>query len=195
MLGPNEKLKRIQALNHEIRACRKCRLCETRTHALSGEGNLSSKLILIAQAPGYNEDREGKMFIGPSGKKLDEIFERVGINRNEIFMTNILRCMLPNYRKPRSDEIKTCTPYLDEEIDLINPNIISTLGYFANRYIFEKYDIEDELGFPNVCGKVFITGDKKIIPLQHPTALLYNGSIQDEMIEEYKVLSRLFDTL
>lgn len=193
MLDSNEKLKRIEALNRKIRACRKCRLYETRTHALPGEGNISAKLIMIAQAPGYTEDKEGRMFIGPSGKKLDELLKDACIVRDEIFMTNILRCMLPNYRKPRSDEIKTCTPYLDKEIGLINPNIISSLGYFASRYIFEKYNFEDELEFPDVCGKVFVSNDKKIVPLRHPAALLYNDSIQDEMIEEYRVLKRLLD--
>ena len=195
MLDPNEKLKRIEALNREIRACEKCRLCETRTHALPGEGNVSAKLVMIAQAPGYNEDREGRMFIGPSGKKLDMLLEKVNIERGKIFITNLLRCTLPNYRKPRTDEIKICASYLDRELELINPDIISTLGYFAYNYIFKGYNIEDELGFPEVCGEVFEYGDKKIVPLQHPTALLFNESIQDEMIEEYKALKRLIDTM
>lgn len=184
----------IENLNEEIRKCNKCRLSETRTNAICGEGNPNAKLMIVAQAPGYNEDKEGKMFIGPSGKKLDLLLEQANIERSKIFITNLLRCTLPNYRKPRPDEIKICASYLDRELELINPDIISTLGYFAYRHIFERCNIEDELGFPEVCGEVFEYGDKKIVPLQHPAALLFNESIQNEMIEDYRTLKRLFDT-
>lgn len=184
---------KIKELNEKIRRCRKCRLSETRTHALCGEGDLDAKLIIIAQAPGETEDREGKMFIGPSGKVFDELLMMVGIDRKRIYITNLIKCMLPKYRKPKLDEIETCVQYLDKELELINPIIISTLGYFAARYIFEKYDIESELDFPEVCGKIFMTGDKKFVPLQHPTALLFNELLRDELVEEYKVMKRLLD--
>ncbi len=184
---------KIEELNEEIRRCSKCRLSETRTHALCGEGDLNAKLIIIAQAPGETEDREGKMFIGPSGKIFDELLMMVGIDRKRIYITNLIKCMLPKYRKPKLDEIETCVQYLDKELELINPVIISTLGYFAAKYIFEKYNIESELDFPEVCGKIFMIGHKKFVPLQHPTALLFNESLRDELVEEYKVVKRLLD--
>lgn len=186
-----EKIRGLRILNQEIVKCRKCRLWETRTHALPGEGNTSSKLMFVAQAPGYNEDKEGRMFVGPSGKKLDELFAEVGFRRRDVFITNILRCMLPYYRRPRQDEIEACIPYLDREIELINPVIISTLGFFAAKYIFEKYGIEGELKFPDVCGRVFSVGDKRIFPLRHPAALLYDDSIHGEMLKNYRRLKRL----
>jgi len=184
---------RIKDLNEEIRTCSKCRLSETRTYALCGEGNLNAKLIIIAQAPGETEDREGKMFIGPSGKVFDELLMMVGIDRKRIYITNLIKCMLPKYRKPKLDEIETCVQYLDKELELINPVIISTLGYFTARYIFEKYNIASELDFPEVCGKIFMSRNKKFVPLQHPTALLFNDSLRDELFEEYKVMKRLLD--
>lgn len=190
----HEKMRKFRELNWEIRNCKKCRLWETRTHALPGEGNPSSKLMLVAQAPGYKEDRAGRMFIGPSGKKLDVLLEGAGIARESIFMTNILRCVLPHNRRPRSDEIETCTQYLDREIELVNPAIIATLGYFAARYIFEKYGIANELEFPQVCGKVFSVGGKKIVPLGHPAAILYNHSIQEKMAENYRKLKELLSS-
>jgi uracil-DNA glycosylase family 4 len=189
-----ETTKKFRGLNREIRKCRKCRLWTTRTHALPGEGNISSKLVLVAQAPGYNEDREGRMFIGPSGKKLDEMFTEIGVEREEIFMTNILRCVLPKGRRPRQDEIEACTPYLDREIDLIHPKIISTLGYFAARYVFKKYGIESELRFPEVCGRVFSSSDKTIVPLRHPAALLYNNPLYRKMVKNYSELRKLLDS-
>lgn len=187
------KTKKFKELNREIRNCKKCRLWETRTNALPGEGNIHAKLIMVAQAPGYEEDKEGRMFIGPSGKKLDELLEETGIARKNIFITNILRCMLPKYRKPKMDEIDICTPYLDREIELINPAIIATLGYFATRYIFEKYGI-GEPEFPEICGEIF-ENDKKIFPLRHPAAILYNSSIQSEMTKNYGNLKKLVDSI
>lgn len=190
-----EKRIKFRELSQEIRNCRKCRLWLTRTHALPGEGNISSKLVLVAQAPGYSEDKERRMFVGPSGKKLDELFAEVGIDRQEIFMTNILRCMLPGYRKPRQDEMDACTPYLDEEIELINPKIIGTLGYVAAKYIFKQYGIDNELKFPDVCGESFSLKDKKIISLRHPAALLYNDSLYKEMVKNYGRLGMLLDSV
>lgn len=190
----HKKIKKFRALNQEIRSCKKCKLWRTRTHALPGEGNVSSKLVMIAQAPGYTEDRREKMFIGPSGKKLDELLEEADIAREDIFMTNLLRCMLPHYRRPHPDEIEACTLYLNREIDLVNPTVIATLGYFPAKYIFEKFGIGDKLEFPEVCGKVFSAEGKKIIPLGHPAALLYNNSIEEKMKENYRKLKRLLDS-
>lgn len=163
-------------------------------HALPGEGNISSRLMMVAQAPGYTEDKEGKMFIGPSGKKLDELLEKADIMREDTFMTNILRCVLPHYRRPHSDEIEACTPYLDREIELVDPTVICTLGYFPAKYIFKKFGIENKLEFPEVCSKVFSVKGKKIVPLGHPAALLYDNSIEERMKENYKKLKRLLDS-
>jgi len=183
----------IENLNEEIRRCNRCRLSETRLNALCGEGNLNAKLMLIAQAPGKNEDRGRKMFIGPSGKVLDELLKIAGIGRKTIYMTNLIKCMLPKYRTPKQDEIATCGRYLDKEIELINPKVLAPLGYYATRYISKKYDISlpSKPGFYKIYGKVFLAEDKKILPLQHPAAVLYNDSIKEEMIKNYHKLKVL----
>jgi uracil-DNA glycosylase len=186
---------KIDELNQEIRQCQKCRLCESRTNALCGEGNLNAKLMLIAQAPGYKEDTEAKMFIGPSGKVLDELLELADIDRKEVYMTNLVKCMLPKYRKPKQDEIEACHPYLDREIELIDPEILAPLGFYAIRYIFEKYAIAlpSKAEFRNVFGQVFISGDKKIIPLQHPASVLYNHAIKPVLVKNYRVMKTLLE--
>ena len=135
------------------------------------------------------------MFVGPSGKKLDELFMKVGIDRQEIFMTNILRCVLPHYRRPRQNEVDACTPYLDKEIELINPKIIGTLGYVAARYILKQHRNGNKLKFPDVCGKIFSVEEKKIIPLRHPAALLYDNSLYKEMVRNYGKLRMLLDSV
>ena len=184
---------RIEDLNEEIRKCNKCRLSETRINALCGEGNLNAKLMLIAQAPGENEDRKGKMFIGPSGKALDELLRVANIDRRAIYMTNLVKCMLPKYRKPKWDEIQTCSKYLDKEIESIDPKVLVPLGYYATKYIFGKYVIplSSKSEFQKIYGKVFLLDDRKTLPLQHPAAALYNNSNKGEMIKNYRKMKVL----
>lgn len=188
------KSEKLQGLNQRIRNCVKCRLHLTRRHALPGEGDPNAKLFLVAQAPGENEDREGRMFIGPSGEKLDGLFREIGLHRDEVYLTNLIKCMLPKYRKPKQDEIQACAGYLDEEIRLVNPSVIATLGYYSTHYIFEKYDIplpKSRKGFSTLYGKLFLTDNRKILPLRHPTTLLYEDSIRDEMLKNYRKLKTL----
>jgi len=175
----------MDKLNKMIRECKKCRLSETRTNVICGEGNLNAKIMLIAQAPGEKEDREGRMFVGPSGKVLDELLESAGIKRREIYMTNLIKCMLPKYRKPKQDEIKACSYYLNEEIKLVNPKILVPLGYYATCYIFQRYGIPlpSRAEFPSVFGKLFLAKDKKILPLSHPATCLYNPEFKQDLIK------------
>ena len=184
---------KIDELNKRIKECRRCRLSETRMNAICGEGNLNAKIMIIAQAPGEKEDKEGRMFIGPSGKVLDELLDAAGVKRDEFYMTNLVKCMLPKYRKPKQDEIKACSYYLDEEIKLINPKILVPLGYYATRYIFQRHGIQSpsKAEFSLVCGRLFLAKDKKILPLHHPASLLYNPDSKQDLIKSYRKLQVL----
>jgi len=181
---------KIEELNKRVKECKKCRLSETRINAIRGEGNLNARVMLIAQAPGENEDREGRMFVGPSGKVLDELLKSQGISRQQIYMTNLIKCMLPKYRKPKQDEIQACSYYLNEEIKLINPEILVPLGYYATSYVFQKYDISlpSKKEFSSVYGKLFLAKDMKILPLPHPAVLLYNPDLRQDLIKSYRKL-------
>lgn len=183
----------IEDINAKVKRCTRCRLSETRIHALCGEGNRYAKLMLIAQAPGETEDRAGTMFIGPSGKVLDELLEMAHIDRNNIYMTNLVKCMLPKYRRPKSDEIESCSQYLDREIDLISPKILAPLGYFATRYICEKYGIPlpSKPEFRKLYGRVVYVDNKQILPLQHPAAVLYDASIKTVLVRNYQKMRLL----
>ncbi len=197
-------MKRLEELNREIRECSKCRLHETRKNALCGEGNQAGKLMLVAQAPGEKEDREGRMFIGPSGKKLDDLLETAGVDRRELYMTNLVKCMLPEYRNPKQDEIEICSPYLDREIELINPDTIVALGYYSTRYILQKHSLpvpNPKSQFSKIYGRIFLPAGeagmigrfrkRRILPLRHPAVLLYNDSAKEEMMKNYGKLRRL----
>jgi uracil-DNA glycosylase family 4 len=177
----------IEDLNENIRNCRKCSLLETRTNALCGEGNVDAKLMLIAQAPGMREDRAGRMFIGPSGKILNELLHTAHIDRQEIYMTNLIKCILPNNKKPESDEIEICSKYLDKEIDFIDPKIIAPLGNYAIQYTFKKYSVPlpPRTTMRTVYGRVMLGGKRKILAVQHPSVLLYSKSVKQQLILYY----------
>jgi len=181
---------KIDELNKRIKECRKCRLSETRMNAVCGEGNLNAEIMLVAQAPGEKEDKEGRMFIGPSGKVLDELLKSAGISRQAVYMTNLIKCALPKYRKPKQDEIEACSCYLDEEIELIDPRILAPLGYCAARYIFQKYGLlsPSKSEFSSIHGKLFLADDKKILPLPHPAVLLHNADFEQDLKKSYRKL-------
>ena len=189
-----KKQKSLEALNHQIRDCERCGLSVTRKHALTGEGNVDTHIMLIALSPGEKEDSENKMFVGPSGHILNQLFQATGIDRNLVYMTNLIKCMLPKNRKPKMDEIISCSKFLDEEIPIIHPEVIVPLGYYATRTILQKHHAETPSAredFSKIYGKLFFSDDQKILPLPHPASLIYNPSFKPETIEKYKKLQTL----
>ncbi|MEA2096910.1 MAG: uracil-DNA glycosylase, partial [Candidatus Cloacimonadota bacterium] len=141
----------------ELQNCKLCELYKTRLNALAGEGNTNAEIMFIAQAPGELEDKENKMFIGPSGIMLEKLLKHSQISRDEIYMTNLIKCNLPQNRRPKQREIKACSKYLDMEIAEIAPKIIASLGYYATKYMFEKNGFKEfsKKEFPELIGKIF----------------------------------------
>ncbi|MBN1694455.1 uracil-DNA glycosylase [candidate division WOR-3 bacterium] len=181
-------------IKEEIKNCNKCPLSKTRNNALPGEGNLKARVMLVAQAPGEKEDEDGRMFVGPTGTALDELFGELGIERDSFYLTNLVKCMLPDYRKPQKEEIDACSEYLNQEIDLIEPEIISPLGYYSTHYICNKYNYtlpDKKRDFKNLYGKLLITKSKKIYPLIHPTALIFENTDKEKIRTNYSKLKTL----
>ncbi len=186
-----EKQESLDVLNYQIRACKRCGLSVTRKHALTGEGNIDARILFVALSPGAKEDVQNRMFIGPSGQVFNKLLQAAGIDRKLVFMTNLVKCILPKNRKPKMDEIESCSLFLNDEISIINPEIIVPLGYYATRAILEKYhagSIEATMSFSKINGKLLDLDGKKIFPLPHPAALLYNPSFEPDTIEKYKKL-------
>jgi DNA polymerase len=190
-------LDSLKTLNQEIRGCTRCRLAETRIHALCGEGPIDADLMLIAQAPGRVEDREGRMFIGPSGHVLDELLQSAAIDRRAVYMTNLVKCMLPKYRRPKADEIASCSRWLEGELALIRPTVVASLGFFATRFLFTRYGLAlpPKAEFSGVYGQRVAVGDLILLPLQHPAAVLYNPAIKDVMVRNYRLLGEIYADL
>ena len=187
----SEKQKSLDALNSQIRACERCRLSVTRKHALTGEGNINARIMFIALSPGTKEDAENRMFIGPSGKVFNRLLQAARIERKSVFITNLVKCILPKNRKPTLNEIESCSSFLNDEIEIIQPQIIVPLGYYATRSILIKYHADpssSEMSFKNINGQLLFLDEMKIFPLTHPSALLYNPSFEPETITKYKKL-------
>ncbi|KPL09472.1 MAG: uracil-DNA glycosylase [Bacteroides sp. SM23_62] len=193
LLNPlkTKKQKALEDFNNRIRDCDRCRLSLTRKHILAGEGDMDARIMLIALSPGENEDAEDRMFIGPSGQVLDKLFHEAGMEREWIYMTNLIKCTLPKCRRPKMDEIESCSKFLEDEISIIQPEIIVPLGYYATRTILTKYHADPPAArkdFKKKYGILIFSDDQKILPLPHPATLLYDPSFEHETIEKYKKL-------
>jgi uracil-DNA glycosylase family 4 len=186
-----EKEEGILRIMEEVESCRKCGLWKTRKNPVSGEGSLHPKVMLIGEAPGFNEDQQGKPFVGRGGGVLDELLGLIGLERGEVYITNILKCRPPGNRDPLPEEIRKCTPYLDRQISLIKPKIIVTLGNFATSYILEKFGLEPE-NIGKIHGKVFTISNlmltARIIPVYHPAVVLRNPELRGSLVEDFKIL-------
>ncbi len=181
----NSKTHLLEKLYQELKNCQKCSLASTRTQVVCGEGNINSNVFLIGLAPGKDEDKKGRMFVGRAGKVLDELLKKASLHRSYFYMSNLIKCMLPNNRPPKKTEIEACTPYLDEEIEIINPDVLVPLGFFATKYIFSKYGISCKIEMNSICGKIFFAENKKIMPLHHPASLLYSPNLKSIMERTY----------
>jgi len=176
-------------LENKIKNCKKCSLWKNRNNPVVGEGRKDARIMFIGEAPGYWEDIKGRPFVGKAGKVLDELLDSINLKREEIYITNILKCRPPNNRNPLQEEIDFCTPYLDRQIELINPEIIATLGNFALAYISHKFGLEKK-NIGTMHGKMFkiktLFGDICIVPLYHPAAAVYNPQMKDILLEDMK---------
>lgn len=169
--------------------CAKCALSDSRTNIVVDRGNPNSKIMMIGEGPGENEDRQGKAFVGRAGKMLDEVMKTIGIDtNNDTLIANVVKCRPPENRSPKTEEAKTCMPYLTRQIDLIKPKIILLLGAVALKYLMpEKKDFSME----NEVGKFFTRAEYpgiNFMVLYHPAFLLYYPSKKKDMWEHVKVL-------
>jgi len=182
----------LEEIAKQVRECTKCKLHLTRKNAVPGEGNPNAEIMLIGEAPGANEDEEGRPFVGAAGKLLTELLSSIGLNRKDVFITNLVKCRPPNNRDPEEDEIIACSPYLDEQIRIIKPKIIVTLGKHSTTYILGKIGMKVK-SISAVRGKFFTWNygnvTISVFPTYHPAAALYNPSLRDELFSDFKKIS------
>ena len=183
----------IDGIVAEVQVCRKCRLWQYAKNPVPGEGNPDASLMLIGEAPGYREDLKGRPFVGSAGKLLDRLLSDIGLKREEVYISNIIKHRPPENREPKPDEIEACTPYLDRQIQIIKPKIIATLGKHSTRYILSKVNIKVD-SMAQVRGQVYresLPGVQvRIIPTFHPAAVLYNPGYRSSLEEDFRKIKR-----
>ena len=178
-----EKLKQYYFL---IKDCSKCNLAQTRTNFVFGSGNANSKILFVGEAPGKNEDLQGKPFVGPAGKLLDELLSIINLTRNEVFIANVLKCRPPQNRDPKFEEIDICKNYLFKQIEIINPIIICTLGKYSTQLLLNT----DE-GITELRGRVFKIDGRYVLPINHPAAALYTPSRFEILKLDFKRIAKV----
>ncbi|MGB9856938.1 MAG: uracil-DNA glycosylase [Dictyoglomaceae bacterium] len=176
----------LKSLEEEVKKCRKCSLWEKRKNVVFGEGDTSSKLMFIGEAPGYHEDQQGRPFVGAAGKLLTELIESLDLKRENVYIANVLKCRPPNNRDPNPEEIQACYPWLEKQIEIINPRIICTLGRYS-AYVLLKTSIN----MSSYHGKSFEIDNRIIFVTYHPAAALYHGKILEEIRKDFSNLKKI----
>lgn len=172
-------------LKKSIAECKKCRLCTNRTNIVLGEGNINAKIMFIGEGPGADEDKQGLPFVGKAGQLMNKAFQALGINREEIYIANIVKCKPPSNRVPEEDEAQACLNYLRNQVVLIKPEIIVLLGSTALKTILGK-----EYGITAVRGKWMEKNGIKYMPTWHPAALLRDENKKIEFWQDLKELKK-----
>jgi len=176
----------LEIIRQNVIKCTKCDLCKTRTNAVPGKGNFQSDVIFVGEAPGRNEDKNGEPFVGVAGKKLSIALEEAGISRDDVYITNIVKCRPPNNRVPNTNERDTCKEYLKQEISIIKPKIICILGNTAFNSILGGSEIT------KFRGKVVRKENQLYFLTIHPAATIYNQKLIDVLKNDFV---KLFDLI
>lgn len=176
----DDRSEAMKAIAAEVRGCTLCDLHLSRTKAVPGAGNIQADIMFIGEGPGFHEDRQGLPFVGRSGDYLNELLMLINLDRNAVFITNVVKCRPPENRDPLPVEIETCKPYLDQQINLIDPLVIATLGRFSMARYFPGGKITQ------IHGKPKIENGRAYIPFFHPAAVLRNPDLRKAMEADFK---------
>jgi DNA polymerase len=190
---PNIELERmtLHELSTSLHNCQRCKLAKLgRTQVVFGTGNPAASIMFVGEAPGFNEDQKGEPFVGAAGKLLDKLLESAGLSRSQVYIANVIKCRPPNNRDPEPDEVDTCKPFLLQQIELINPKLVCTLGNWATQTILEK-----KVGITKVKGQAIKLERFVVFPLLHPAAALHQGNLLETLKEDFKKLKAYLDRM
>lgn len=181
----------------QILRCTKCSIAKTRTKAVPGEGSFKANLMLIGEGPGREEDLQGRPFIGRAGKLLNRLISQIQLVREDIFITNVIKCrptIDSKDRRPTPSEILTCTPYLVKQLEEIKPRVVGTLGDTAARFLFKRYNlIPSSLSIMH--GKPCRINKLILYPMYHPAAALYNPNLMNTLFNDFNILKKILNEL
>jgi DNA polymerase len=182
-VNPEEVLKQV---SEEVSNCTKCELHHSRKNAVPGEGPANSDIMFIGEGPGFHENEQGRPFVGAAGKFLEELLSDIGLSREEVFISNVVKCRPPGNRDPHPDEVETCTSsFLDRQIMAINPKVIVTLGRFSMNLLMPNSKISQ------VHGQAMKIHGRLVVPMYHPAAALHQGSLRPVIKQDFSQLPQL----
>ena len=176
----NPEWTSLDEIAEEVRACVKCRLHETRTNAVPGDGSSAAAVLFIGEGPGQNEDEQGLPFVGRAGQLLNRVLAEAPLAREDVFITNVVKCRPPGNRDPEPDEVAACMPYLKAQIALLNPRVIVTLGRHSMLRFYPEGKISKD------HGRIIDIGGRVLLPLYHPAAALRNPNLVETLREDIK---------
>ncbi len=179
----------LQDLAQSLVDCRRCKLAKLgRSQVVFGVGNPHASIMFVGEAPGFNEDQKGEPFVGAAGKLLNDLLASAGLSRDHIYIANVIKCRPPNNRDPEQDEVETCKPFLLQQIQLIRPKLVCTLGNWATQTLLER-----KVGITKVKAQAFYMKDFVLFPLLHPAAALHQGNLLGTLKEDFKKLKEFLD--
>ncbi|MCX6643272.1 MAG: uracil-DNA glycosylase [Candidatus Bathyarchaeota archaeon] len=185
------KQERAEHLRLEVETCRKCGLCTRAKNKVLGEGNLDALIFLVGEAPGRDEDEQGRPFVGSAGKLLNKLLSQAKLLRNDVYIGNVVKRRPQGNRRPIREELEACAPYIEEQLEIIQPKIVAPMGNSALGSVFMRYGLPEAV-IGEVHGKSFDIstswGKAKVFPLYHPAAAIYNRKLLNNLEEDMKRL-------
>ena len=179
----------LQELSASLHNCQRCKLSGLgRSQVVFGTGNPQATIMFVGEAPGFNEDRLGEPFVGAAGKLLNDLLQSAGLSRSEIYIANVIKCRPPNNRDPEPDEVETCKPFLMQQIKMIAPKLVCTLGNWATHTLLGR-----KVGITKIRGQAIPLEDFVIFPMLHPAAGLHQGGLLEPLREDFRKLKAYLD--
>jgi len=180
-------MSELEGLHQRIASCTDCDLCRARTHAVPGEGPSNPEILFVGEGPGFYEDQQARPFVGPAGRFLEELLASIGLRRDQVFITNVVKCRPPNNRDPLPGEIDACRKYLQRQIDLLQPKVVVSLG----RYSLAWFSPRDAIS--KVHGQAKVRDGVYFIPMYHPAAALHAGNMRKVIEEDFRKIPAVLE--
>ncbi len=179
-----DKAEQLRQIAQEVSGCRRCGLHASRKLAVPGEGPAEVEIMFIGEGPGFHENEQGRPFVGQAGKLLSELLQKNGLEREKVFITNVVKCRPPGNRDPQPDELLACAHYLDRQIEILNPRVIVTLGRFSMNKFFPNARISA------IHGQAARIGGRLVVAMYHPAAALHQPSLMPELEKDFSYLPK-----
>jgi DNA polymerase len=184
-----DRAEALAELAARAAVCTDCRLADNRTHVVFGDGHPDADVMIVGEGPGQREDEQGLPFVGPSGNLLEQLLEEIGFTRSEVYIANVVKCRPPRNRDPRPDEIEACKPYLREQLRLVDPKVVLTLGNFSSKLL-----LRTETGITRLRGTAYEWWGRHLVPTYHPAAALRGSArVLEEMRTDFGIVQAIID--